>query len=72
MLTFLRSKAWLLVSEAPTSGGIQKEGVSSSRLGGVSPSFVEVVRWEAVFPVKHHGLRVSEAACVGSASGVAV
>jgi len=71
MLTFLRSKAWLLVSEAPTSGGIH-EGVSSSRLGGVSPSFVEVVRWEAVFPVKHHGLRVSEAACVGSASGVAV
>jgi hypothetical protein len=39
MLTFLGSKARLLVSEASTSEGIHKRGVPSSRLGGVSPSF---------------------------------
>jgi len=60
MLTFLRSKAPSLVYEEPTSKGIQKAGVSSSRLGGVYPSFVEVVKGEAVFHVKHPRLRVSE------------
>lgn len=41
MLTF--SKAQSLVFEASTSEGIQKGGVLSSCLSGVSPSFVEVV-----------------------------
>jgi hypothetical protein len=57
MLTFLGSKAQLLVSEASTSEGMQKGGVSSSRLAGVSPSFAEVVRGEAVFHVKRPGWR---------------
>jgi hypothetical protein len=60
MLTFLRSKARLLVSEASTSKGIKKGGVSSSRLGGVSRSFAEVVWGEAVSHVKHPGLRASK------------
>jgi hypothetical protein len=60
MLTFLGSKAWLLVSEASTLEGIQKGGVSSNRLGGVSPSFAEVVWGETVFHVKHPRLRGSE------------
>jgi hypothetical protein len=49
MRTFLGAKAWLLVSETSTSEEIQKGGVSSSRLGGVSPSFADVVRGEAFF-----------------------
>jgi hypothetical protein len=60
MLTFLRSKAWSLVFKAFTSKGLKKGGVSSIRLGGVSPSFVGVVRGEAVSHVKHPGLRASE------------
>jgi len=58
-------------SKAHTSKGIQKGGASPSRLGGASPSFAEVVHGEAVFLVKHPGLRVSElrAALVGLASG---
>lgn len=60
MLTFLEPKAWSLVFEASSLEGIQKVGVSSSRLGGVSPSFAEVVWGEAVFHVKHPGLWGSE------------
>jgi hypothetical protein len=60
MLTFLGSKARSLVSEASTSEGIKKGGVSSNRLGGVTPSFAEVVRGKAVFHVKHPWLRVLE------------
>jgi hypothetical protein len=50
----------LLVSEASTSEGIQKGGVLSSCLGGVSPSFAEVVQGKTVSLVKHLGLQVSE------------
>jgi len=70
MLTFLGSKARSLVSEASTSEGIQKGGVSSSHLGGASPSFAEVVRGEVVSHVKLTGLLGFgvRATWVGSAS----
>jgi hypothetical protein len=70
MLNFLGSKARTLVSEASTSEGIQKGGVSSSHLGGASPSFAEVVRGEVVSHVKLTGLLGFgvRATWVGSAS----
>jgi hypothetical protein len=58
MLTF--SKAQSLVFEASTLEGIHKGGVLSSCLGGVSPSFAEVVRGKTVSLVKHPRLQVSE------------
>jgi hypothetical protein len=49
MLTFLASKTCSLVFEASTTEGIHKGGVSSSRLGGVSPSLAEVARGKLFF-----------------------
>jgi hypothetical protein len=60
MLAFLKSKARSLVTEAPSSEGKQKGGASFGRLGGAFASFVEVVRGEVDFPVKHPGPQVSE------------
>jgi hypothetical protein len=57
MITFLGHKDRTMGSEASSSKGTQIRGVSSSRLGGSSPSYAAVVWGEVVSHRKHAGLR---------------